>query len=86
LQPSGGGIERWASSPLRNSEPDDRSVYFVHSYHCVPDDPEQRIAFADYDGAEITAAIQRDNIAGVQFHPERSGEAGQRVLRSFLGL
>lgn len=86
LQPSGGGAERWASSPLKNSEPNGRSVYFVHSYHCVPDDPEQRIAFADYDGAEITAAIQHDNIAGVQFHPERSGETGQRVLRSFLGL
>lgn len=86
LQPDGAAPASWTGTPLASAASSDRAVYFVHSYHCVPDDPAHRIAFADYDGAEITAAIRRDNIVGVQFHPERSGEAGQAILRSFLDL
>jgi glutamine amidotransferase len=85
LCPSG-PAERWASMPLRVAKPGGQAVYFVHSYHCVPADPAHRVAFAEYDGAEITAAVQRDNIFGVQFHPERSGEIGQEILRTFLEL
>jgi glutamine amidotransferase len=61
-------------------------VYFVHSFHLVPVDPAHRLAFAAYDGREITAAVARGRIFGTQFHPEKSGEAGLRVLRSFLAL
>ena len=60
------------------------AVYFVHSYHCQPKDRSQLLASVDYDGVAVTAAIRRDNIIGVQFHPERSGVVGHRILDSFV--
>jgi len=56
-------------------------VYFAHSYAC--DDGPASVAVADY-GRPIPAAVRRGNFNGVQFHPERSGEAGARFLESFL--
>lgn len=76
----------WAGTPLAHLRSDEDAVYFVHSYQCRPSEAADRIAIADYDGLEITAAIRRDNIFGVQFHPERSGTVGQRVLQTFLAL
>lgn len=74
----------WETAPLSAMEADGAAVYFVHSYHCQTNDPAQRIAYANYDGVAITAAIRRDNVVGVQFHPERSAEAGQSLLKAFL--
>lgn len=59
--------------------------YFVHSYYCVPDDPADVAATADY-GMAFCAAVQRDNIYGVQFHPEKSQRAGLRLLRHFVDM
>jgi glutamine amidotransferase len=78
------GSRDWATTPLATVGSD--SVYFVHSFHCVPADPTHRIAYADYGGRNITAAIRHENIVGVQFHPERSAAAGQKVLRAFMAL
>lgn len=58
-------------------------VYFVHSYHVQPVDPAHRLASVHY-GAEITAAIGRDNVVGTQFHPEKSQHAGLRIITNFL--
>ena len=59
----------------------DAYVYFVHSYHAVA--PEELVsAVTDY-GSEITAAVERGNVFGVQFHPEKSGEVGLGILRRF---
>lgn len=74
----------WKDTPLSEISAGSDAVYFVHSYHCLPSNPDHRVAFADYDGLEITAAVRRDNIFGVQFHPERSGEVGLKILRAFL--
>jgi len=57
--------------------------YYVHSY-AVPPGPDT-VAVADY-GGEFTAVVSRGNFHGTQFHPERSGPAGARVLASFLAL
>jgi glutamine amidotransferase len=57
------------------------SFYFVNSY--AARSVESQIASADYDGA-FTAAVQRDRVFGVQFHPEKSSAAGLRVLRNFV--
>lgn len=57
-------------------------VYFAHSYAC--DDGPQSVATAEY-GRPIPAAVRQGNYSGVQFHPERSGEAGARLLQGFLG-
>jgi len=59
-------------------------AYFVHSYAICPADPGHIIATADYGGT-ITAAVGRDNIAGTQFHPEKSQNAGLTILGNFLG-
>lgn len=57
-------------------------VYFVHSYYAVNCD-DSLLASTEY-GAEITAAVAKDNVYGCQFHPEKSGEVGLNILRGFL--
>jgi glutamine amidotransferase len=64
----------------------EKSVYFVHSYHFVPENREHIIATYSYGGHDITAVIQKDNVTGLQFHPEKSGKAGLSILRGFIGL
>ena len=58
--------------------------YFVHSYMVVPREPTDILAQCQYDGLPIVAAIARDNITGLQFHPERSGPEGLRILEKFV--
>ncbi len=58
-------------------------AYFVHSYHMVVDNPAQRLAHVDYAG-DVTAVIGRDNMIGLQFHPEKSQSAGLRMIANFL--
>ncbi len=59
--------------------------YFVHSYHMHPDDPSIIAGITDY-GTDVTAIIQKDNIQGTQFHPEKSHDDGMRIFRNFLNL
>jgi glutamine amidotransferase len=59
-------------------------VYFVHSFTAVPASPVHRLADCDYDGRVISAAVKCDNLYGCQFHPEKSGEAGLRIIKNFL--
>lgn len=58
--------------------------YFVHSYHLVPKNHGVVVATCDY-GERFVAACQKDNIFGVQFHPEKSQAEGLRILKNFLG-
>lgn len=62
-------------------EPGSR-VYFVHSYHVVPDEPAI-VAATSQHGIEFTAAIERDNLMAVQFHPEKSSAVGMKILDNF---
>lgn len=75
----------WVDTPLENLD-QGSSLYFVHSFAPVPVDEAHRLADTYYDGVRICAAVGRDNVWGCQFHPERSGEHGLQVLRSFLEL
>jgi imidazole glycerol-phosphate synthase subunit HisH len=59
--------------------------YFVHSYHIVPNDLSVILATCNY-GEEFVAAIQKDNVFGVQFHPEKSQKCGLEFLKNFLAL
>ena len=63
--------------------PDGAHVYFVHSYYPVPSDSRAVAATADY-GSPFAAAIEEGNTMGVQFHPEKSQEAGLTMLRNFV--
>jgi len=58
-------------------------AYFVHSYAMDVSNPAERLAHVDY-GGEVTAIIGRDNMIGMQFHPEKSQEAGLRMIGNFL--
>ena len=58
-------------------------AYFVHSWQMVMNDATQRLAHCDYAG-DITAIVGRDNIIGAQFHPEKSQDAGLRMIANFL--
>ena len=58
-------------------------AYFVHSYHMRMNDPAQRIAHVDYAG-DITAIVGTENRVGFQFHPEKSANAGLRMIANFL--
>jgi glutamine amidotransferase len=61
------------------------ACYLVHSFHIKPARDEDCIAVYHYDGVAVTAAIQHNNVIGMQFHPEKSGPLGLEILRSFLG-
>lgn len=63
-------------------EPD---FYFVHSYRFVPQDENIVAGIAEY-GAPITAIVEKENIFGTQFHPEKSADAGLKVLKNFSGV
>lgn len=58
-------------------------AYFVHSWHLRPDDPAHLVATCTH-GAPLAAVVGRDNIIGVQFHPEKSGALGLRLIGNFL--
>ena len=59
--------------------------YFVHSYHCVPEDGSVITAVTEY-GEQLTAAVARDNVMATQFHPEKSGDVGLQVLKNFIEM
>lgn len=73
------------SHPLLDGIPDGAELYFVHSFACFPDDPEWVLAETDYDG-RFPCIIGRENVMATQFHPERSGPYGLRLLRNFLRI
>ena len=59
--------------------------YFVHSYYPDPKDPADSLAVTGY-GVEFTSIVERGNVYGCQFHPEKSGKAGAKLLFNFAGL
>lgn len=63
--------------------PEGWHAYFLHGFHLVAERPEDVIAVADY-GGDVTAVVARDNIAGTQFHPEKSQELGLALIGNFL--
>lgn len=77
---SGGG---WQGSLLQDV-PVGHEMYFVHSYHVAPADPTHRLAETLYGEYTFCAAIRKGNMTGCQFHPEKSGESGLNIMRSFL--
>jgi glutamine amidotransferase len=72
----------WSSTLLQDNSPGEAS-YFVHSFMAVPTNPMHCIAECLYGGHKIPATICRDKITGCQFHPEKSGEVGLKILRRF---
>jgi len=68
--------------PIFNGIESGAMVYFAHSYFVVPEDEEVVAAKTDY-GIEFVSAICKNNVFGIQFHPEKSSEVGLKILRNF---
>ena len=72
--------------PLWQKLPSDPWVYFVHSYYVDPVDWEVRSAIVTHGSQNVTAAIAKDNLMAVQFHPEKSSSTGLQMLSNFVSL
>lgn len=77
-------IEFKQSSPLFN-QLEEGYVYFVHSFHARLIHQQNLLAVGDYFGP-VTAIVNKENVFGMQFHPEKSGELGMKLLENFLAL
>lgn len=72
------------ASPLHNDVPKDSYVYYVHSYYAV-ENAENLLAWSDY-GVKIPGLVGDRNVFGAQFHPEKSGEVGLKILQNFTEI
>lgn len=59
-------------------------VYYVHSYRAENLDPNTIVCSSVYDGIDLPGVVQKDNVFGCQFHPEKSGDLGLKILKNFL--
>lgn len=72
-------------SNLLKGIPQDSWVYFVHSYHIEPQDENLIAAITDY-GSTLPVVIERSNLLGTQFHPEKSGKIGAQIMKNFVNI
>ena len=75
-------IKQRSAHPLFRDVSDEAFFYFVHSYYCEPAQPEVAIGETEY-GVNYASVVARDNLAGVQFHPEKSQAVGLKLLHNF---
>lgn len=75
----------WHDSCLSGTA-EGEAMYFVHSYMAVPANQSHRVADCVYGGHVVAAVVEKSNVIGCQFHPEKSGEAGLRILKEFCGI
>lgn len=83
ISPASGGT--WKETMLEDTAAG-TPVYLVHSFHLIPDDPTHLLADCGYGGHRVTAAVRSGGILGAQFHPEKSGKEGLKMLTAFLRL
>ena len=72
-------------SNLLKGIPQDSWVYFVHSYHIEPQDDKLIAAVTEY-GSKLPVVIERSNLFGTQFHPEKSGKIGAKIMKNFVNI
>ncbi|MBC2704733.1 imidazole glycerol phosphate synthase subunit HisF [Desulfobacula sp.] len=77
------GVNLKKESPVFKGVKPDTKFYFVHSYHIVPEEESVVLTTTNYD-YEFVSSIQKGNIIGTQFHPEKSGNAGIKLLENFI--
>tara|TARA_Y100001958_G_C20993548_1_gene380154 strand:+ start:44 stop:691 length:648 start_codon:yes stop_codon:yes gene_type:complete len=81
----GDSLNNWEKTLLKGLNQGD-DVYFVHSFMAKTYDKSHSIAYCNYGDYPVTAVVANKNIMGCQFHPEKSGEAGLKILRNFLSI
>jgi glutamine amidotransferase len=80
-----GPAASWSGGLFEGVDPGD-SAYFVHSYFVRPERAADILAVTSYAGEDFCSVLQRGNVSGTQFHPEKSGEMGLKLLKNFLTL
>jgi glutamine amidotransferase len=76
-------VSSWEGTILQDNKPGD-DAYFVHSFMSQPSDLKNELAYTTYGGHHISAVVTRDHITGCQFHPEKSGKVGLKILERFI--
>jgi len=71
---------------IKTNKYKDKKFYFVHSYRAMPDIKKDILGYYKYGEQDITAIIGKDNVIGTQFHPEKSGQNGINLIKSFLKI
>lgn len=77
------GCESWDNTILQGI-PDGATTYFVHSYYAAPADPAHCIAHCNHDGFLFPAVLNSGRLYGCQFHPEKSGDIGLKIIYNFM--
>ncbi len=72
--------------PIFRNLPESSRFYFVHSYYVVPEKQENVLCTAEYGGVSFAAGIVKDNIIGLQFHPEKSHKYGMQLIKNFIEM
>ena len=78
-------VKARVAHPVFDGIEDESEFYFVHSYYCAPADPAHVLGETDYAGVAFCSAALRGNLVATQFHPERSGRIGLKLLKNFIG-
>lgn len=76
-------IKQLKPSVLFNDVQDDSELYFVHSYHIISHNTDEVLAITNYE-YDFVSGLEKDNIFGIQFHPEKSHKIGEQILENFL--
>lgn len=77
--------DSWDKTILKSFSTDNQ-VYFVHSYVMEPELKENALAFSNYGGHVFCSVVKKGNIYGCQFHPEKSGQVGLKIIENFINL
>jgi len=78
-------LEPVGAHPLLDQVPAGAHAYFVHSFYCAPDDPAIVTAWTEY-GQPVPAIVARDQVFGIQFHPEKSQHVGLQIMQNYVNL
>jgi len=78
-------VSQKKNDPIFRGIPDDNHFYFVHSFHLEPNQNENYLGVTNY-GYEFASVIRKDNVWGVQFHPEKSQNSGLKLLKNFCTI
>jgi glutamine amidotransferase len=76
-------LQSTRQDPINNGIADGEYAYFVHSYYALPKDWHDVICYTDY-GVQVPAVVRKNNVIGMQFHPEKSSETGIKLLKNFI--